>query len=128
MKNSNPIIKSLLKGILWAVVTSLVLVLALALVIQITGLADSLIKPIMQIIKVLSIFFGVMIALRSIEKRGWLFGALVGLVYTVLAFFIFSIMNSDFSITAGLIADMFFAIIIGAVSAFILRIGTRNAM
>jgi len=121
-----PIIRNLttravIKGILHSVVLSLILVFAFALIILVTGMSSSFIRPGAQIIKVISIFWGVAVALRGIEKRGWLFGALVGLLYTVIIFLIFSIIDTNFGITSGLLADILFACGIGTVSAMILK-------
>jgi putative membrane protein (TIGR04086 family) len=96
-------------------------VFAFALVILLSGLPSGFIRPGAQIIKVLSIFWGVVVALRGIEKRGWLFGALVGLLYTVVIFLIFSMIDTNFGITSGLLADILFACAIGAISAMIIK-------
>jgi len=117
----NSVIKHVTRGILYAVIISLILVLVFALALMTMPISDSIAKPIVQTIKVISIFFGVMIAIRHIEQRGWLFGGLVGLLYTVLAFFIFSIIYTDFTITNGLLTDMVFAAIIGVLSALFLK-------
>jgi len=117
----NQTARAVTKGILHAVILSLVLVFAFALIVLVAGLPSGAIKPGAQVIKVLSIFWGVVVALRGIEKRGWLFGALVGLLYTVIIFLIFSIIDSKFGITSGLLADSLFACVIGALSALILK-------
>jgi len=117
----NQTARAVTKGILHAVIISLILVFAFALVILLSGLSSSFIRPGAQIIKVLSIFWGVAVALRGIEKRGWLFGMLVGLLYTVIIFLIFSIIDTNFGITTGLLADTLFACAIGAVSAMIIK-------
>lgn len=117
----NQAASAVIRGILHAVILSLVLVLVFALVIWAAGLSSGAIKPVVQVIKVASIFWGVVVAIRHIERHGWLFGALVGLLYMVLIFFVFSIVDADFGITSGLIADILFACVIGAFSAMILK-------
>jgi putative membrane protein (TIGR04086 family) len=120
--DKNVLLKAILRGVLYAVITSLVLVLLLALVIRLTGMADAVIKPVVQVIKVLSVFVGVAVALRDVAKRGYIWGAVVGLVYTVLTFFIFSILDNSFSITTGLPVDMLFALAVGAASSMLVRV------
>jgi len=117
----NQTARAVIKGILHSVIASLILVFTFALVILLSGLSSSFIRPVAQIIKVLSIFWGVAVALRGIDKRGWLFGALIGLLYTVIIFLIFSIIDTNFGITSGLLADTLFACVIGVISAFILK-------
>ena len=67
----NQTARAVTRGILHAVILSLVLVFLFALVIMISGLSSSFIKPGAQIIKVLSIFWGVLVTLRGVEKRGF---------------------------------------------------------
>ena len=117
----NQTARAVIRGILHAVIVSLILVFVFALVILVAGLPSGIIKPGAQVIKVLSIFWGVVIALRGIEKRGWLFGGLIGLLYTVIIFFVFSIISTDFGITSGILADIIFACVIGIFSAMILK-------
>ena len=117
----NTTTRAVIKGILHSVILSLILVFAFALVILVSGLPSGFIRPGAQIIKVLSIFWGVAVALRGIDKRGWLFGALIGLLYTVIIFLIFSIIDTNFGITSGLLADILFACGIGLISALILK-------
>ena len=124
----NQTARAVTRGILHAVIVSFVLVFVFALIILVAGLPSGAIKPGAQIIKVLSIFWGVVVALRGIEKRGWMFGALVGLMYTVIIFLIFSIIDTNFGITSGLLADILFACLIGVFSAMILKtLRTRAA-
>lgn len=118
---TNQTTKAVIRGILHSVIVSLALVLLFSLVIVTTGISSDIIKPGAQIIKVLSILWGVIVALRHIEKRGWMFGALVGLLYTVVIFFIFSIIDTNFGITSGLFTEVLFACVIGALSAMIVK-------
>jgi len=124
----NDTARAVIKGILHAVILSLILVFAFALIILISGLPSGFIRPGAQIIKVLSIFWGVAVALKGIEKRGWLFGALVGLLYTVIIFLIFSIIDTNFGITTGLLADTLFACAIGVVSELIFKMLRAKAI
>ena len=124
----NQTARAVTRGILHAVIASLVLVFLFALIILVAGLPSSAIKPGTQVIKVFSIFWGVAVALRGVGKRGWVFGALVGLLYTVIIFFVFSIISSDFGLVSGLLTDCLFACVIGVFSAMILKTLRSNAV
>jgi putative membrane protein (TIGR04086 family) len=126
--NVSPTVKHVTRGSLYAIISTLLLVLVFAVFIFAAGLDGAATKPIAQIIKVASIFFGVYIALKHIEKNGWLWGGVIGLIYTVLAFFVFSIVDSTFSITGGLITDMLFACAIGVISAVLLKVMQTKAV
>jgi len=123
-KNSK--IRPILRGVLFGVVATLVMVLMFALIVRWMGTGSYGIHIIMQIVKVISIFIAVRIALRNITKRGWLIGGIVGIIYTILIFFIFSIINTEFSITTGILFELMFAIAIGAFSGLLLKMGRRS--
>ena len=124
-KGSNSKMKQVVKGTLHGVIATLLLVLLFALVVRFAGIGGGMITVIAQIIKVVSIFYGVRVALREIDKRGYIFGALVGLLYMVLSFFIFSILDNGFSVTVGLLNDLLFAVVIGIISALLIKMGRR---
>jgi len=128
MDTKTHLIKAHMRGTIYALTTTLVFVLVLALVIRLSGIAGTTVAVLTQIIKVISIFYGTAIVLKTVEKMGWLHGIVLGLIYTILAFFAFSIIGSNFDITTGIFAEMLFAGAVGSVSALVLRMGTpRNA-
>ena len=120
--------KSILKGALYATIVSLVLILVFALVVNMASLSGTTVRVISQIIKVVSIFYGVAITLKTIERRGWLYGGIVGMIYTPIAFFVLSILNTDFNITTAILTEMLFAIAIGVVSAFLINMGKNRTV
>jgi len=126
MKKTNSKIRQVLRGTLYGIVATLVMVLGFALVVRMTGLGSTTINVISQIIKVLSIFIAVRVALREMGKRGWVIGGVVGVIYTILIFFIFSIISSEFSITTGILFELLFATAIGMASALLLKMGRRE--
>lgn len=124
-KISSPFLSNIFKGSLVSVSISLVLILIFALFIKFFNIPDAAIQPVNQIIKIISILFGVLIGLKKFPQKGLLTGALIGLVYTILAFLIFSLLGGTFSFNASLFVDMFFAIIIGALCG-IFFVNKRN--
>ena len=123
----NPILRAHTRGTLYALILTLGGVLLFALLVKIMGGSSSTIKPIVQIIKVVSIFIGVYTILRTVENRAWLHGGTLGIIYTVLAFFVLSIIDSNFSVTGGFFVEAMFAFAIGVASAMLLRLRKREA-
>lgn len=109
----------LLKGAFWAISTSLVCVLIFAFIIKFTSINESLISPINQGIKILSILIGCFIASKKINSNGWLWGLLLGAIYTILAFVIFSILDGEFNFNLSLLNDITFGSILGLISGII---------
>ncbi len=114
-KENKSLILSSLKGALLAVCISLVAILVFAFIIKLTGMSDGLIKPINQIIKILSIFFGTLIILKKTKQKGMLTGIIVGICYTIIAFVVFSILNGSFKFDISLLIDLVFSAITGAI-------------
>ena len=113
-KLSNPFLSNVLKGSLVSVSVSLVLILIFALLIKFLNIPDGAIQPVNQAIKIISILFGVIAALKNFPQKGLLTGALIGLIYTILAFMFFSLLSGQLIINASLFIDVAFALLIGA--------------
>ena len=119
-------IKSICKGVLCAVIVMLLFILAFALVIQLSGLSNHVISPVMQVVKVICIFVAVAIALKPVKSKGWLFGALVGLLYMVLTFLIFAIIDGKFILGISTLSDLLFQTLIGLISGIIIRLRNKD--
>lgn len=113
-KLSNPFLSNVLKGSLVSVSVSLVLILIFALLIKFLNIPDGAIQPVNQAIKIISILFGVIAALKNFPQKGLLTGALIGLIYIILAFMFFSLLSGQLIINASLFIDVAFALLIGA--------------
>lgn len=119
-------IKSISKGVLCAVIVTLLFILGFALIVQLTGFSNGVISPVMQVVKVVCIFVAVAIAIKPAKSKGWLFGALVGLLYMVLTFFIFSLLDGQFNIGFSALSDLLFQTLVGLVSGVILRLRNKD--
>ena len=112
-------IKNLLVGILISVCVSLSLVLVFAFILKFTNIPESAITPVNQIIKGVSVFLGVFIGLRKTKELGLVSGLLIGFVYTLIAFVVFSILSGKFSFDITLLTDIIFGAVIGAICGII---------
>lgn len=125
MKNSAVIDKKsslflvILKGTLIALSISLFGILIFAFALRFISMSDSLISPINQVIKGLSILLGTFIAMKKLNQMGLVTGLLIGLSYTLLAFIVFSILSGSFSFSITLFNDLLFGGIIGAICGII---------
>ncbi len=115
----NNILLNGLKGSMLSVCISLVLILIFAFIIKLTSMSDALIKPINQVIKIVSILIGTMFIVKKVKQKGLLLGAMVGLLYSILAFVVFSILNGGFSFDWTLLIDILFGTISGGICGVI---------
>ena len=118
-RKENPLLKSILKGSLIALCVSLILVLVFAFLLKFTDVPDSIITPVNQVIKGGSIFLGVFIGLKRSKELGLVSGLLIGFIYTIVAFLVFSALSASFSIDVTLLTDIVFGAIIAAICGII---------
>ncbi len=118
-KKHNGVFLSIVKGSLIALCVSLIGILIFAFCLKFTSLSDKLILPVNQVIKGLSIFLGVFFGLKKQKQKGLISGLLIGFVYTIVAFFAFSILNGAFNFDHTLLNDIVFGAIIGGICGII---------
>lgn len=118
-KNKFPMAGFIAKGTLIALSISLVLVLVFAFLLKFTNISDNAIAPVNQVIKGVSIFLGVFIGLRKCKELGLVSGLLIGFIYTLVAFLVFSILSGSFTFDLSLLTDAVFGAVIGAICGII---------
>lgn len=119
-------VKSIFKGVMWAVIATLLFVLGFALVMQWTHLSNAVVKPVMQVIKVLCIFMAVALGLKHAKGKGWLLGGAIGIIYMILTFLIFSMLDGNFTVGLGALSDLLFQTLTGVVSGMVLRLRNKD--
>ena len=112
-----------LRGIVLSLVINVVLVLVIALVVialvvKFTGIDQTVATILNQAAKVLSLALGIAIGFRS-GRYGWLLGAIVGTVYTVLGFATFSLLSGKSLFTDLTVFDFLIGIAAGVFSGIL---------
>lgn len=105
------------RGVITAVLITLVGVLLFALVLHLTDLGDGVIRPVNQIIKLLSIFFGVFLSVY--EDKFFVKGGLIGLLSTLFTFLIFALISGGAVFGWGFLIDLVFGFLMGSISGLI---------
>lgn len=114
------IVKRALKGTLISMVFTVAVILLFALIIKETGLSDSVIAPVNQIVKILGIIGASYFAIKGLCEKQWLTGGLAGLLFITLSYLVFSLIEGMFGSVALLFSDMLMGLLIGMVFAIIL--------
>lgn len=112
-------IRSLIKGSLIALSISLVGICIFAFILRFIDIDAGMIRPINQVIKIVSILMGVMMGMKNIHEMGLISGFLIGCIYTFLAFLVFSLLNGSLHFDASLINDLLFGGIAGGIAGII---------
>lgn len=112
-------LKSILKGSLVALSISLILICIFAFLLRFFDISTDLIRPINQIIKIVSVLIGSFVSLKSVNEMGLITGFIIGVLYTIISFLVFSLLNGSLSINASLVNDLLFGGLAGAISGVI---------
>ncbi|MBE5742798.1 MAG: TIGR04086 family membrane protein [Clostridiales bacterium] len=105
-----------LRGVVTAILITLISVLLFSLVLSLTNLNENVIKPVNQFIKLLSVFFGCFISVRG--EKGFIKGGLIGLISSILTVLLFSLLSGGIN-WFGVIIDIVCAFLMGAISGAI---------
>lgn len=116
------LIGNILKASLIGVVTSIVLVLIFAFVLKFVDLNSHAISLVDQIIKLLSVVVAVLIVSRATPENLFIKAVLTGVVYSILSFVVFSIMNGRVHFTVAVLTDLAFCGAVGGIFAILLNI------
>lgn len=106
-----------LRGVISAMLITLIGVLLFAFILNFTNLSDGVIRPINQIIKLLAIFFGCFFSVK--DDGGFFKGGLIGLLSTLFTFLLFGLISGGLSFGIGLLIDLVFGFLMGAISGVI---------
>lgn len=112
-------ISQLVRGTLVSISISLVAILLFAVILRFVNLPDIVIKIINQVIKVLSILFGVKVMLKRDHTKGLLKGTMLGIIYTITSYLVFSILVSSFSFGLSFLYDLIFSALVGLICGVI---------
>ncbi len=118
-KSGSGYFKSVIKGSLMALSVSLILICIFAFVLRFCDISNDAIKPINQVIKIVSILIGSFYGLKKVTEMGLITGFSIGIFYTILAFVVFSLLNGGFVFERTIINDLIFGGIAGAVAGII---------
>lgn len=112
-------LKCAVRGSLISMIFTVALILLFALIIKETGVADSVIRPVNQVIKILGIMAASYFAIKGMTEKQWLCGAGAGLLYILISYFVFSLIDGKMGNVALLFSDLLMGVLIGLVFALI---------
>lgn len=119
-ENKKNLFSSILSGVIVSVAITLVLILIFALFIRFFNIPDGAIFPVNQVIKIISMFIGILTALKKSGRKGFLIGLLLGLLYYVLSYIVFSLLQSSFVFNIKNLFDLLLTTIMGGLLGIII--------
>ena len=115
---SNNLIK-ILKGSLFSILTTLILLIIFAALLTYTNINENTIPAVIIIVTALSILIGSQITTSRIKKNGVINGMLIGMIYIILLYIVSSIVTKNFSLNSYSIIMSVASIIIGGIGGII---------
>ena len=111
---------TILSGTLISISVTLILILLFALLIRFLNFSDSWIFPVNQVIKIISLVIGTVVILKKNKKNGFILGLLLGLIYFLASYLVFSILQGDFNWGLNNLYDLILTSIMGGLIGIIL--------
>lgn len=117
-------IRSVVKGIVFSVISTLLLVLLTALISYFTDISERAVSVILFAVSVVSVFTGAVLVCRSTGENGLFHGGLIGLGYFVFLLVSSVIIKREFDLNINLIT-MLFSNIAGGMLGGVLGINSK---
>lgn len=115
----NPTYIGVIKGVISAMIITILAILIYAVVLKTFSMNDSTIPYFNQVIKIIGILIA---SYYSVIKSNKLYvGAIGGIAYVLLAYLLFSAVNAGFGNTSVLGADITMGAVIGGIFAIIIQ-------
>jgi putative membrane protein (TIGR04086 family) len=111
--------KAALKGTLISMVFTVAVTLLFALVIKETGMKDNTIAIANQVVKIGGIILASFFAVKGMAEKQWLAGGMSGILFIVVSYLIFSLIEGMFGNVAVLFSNLLMGLLIGLVFAII---------
>lgn len=115
----NKNVTRVIKGSIFAIVVTLILLFIYACLLTFTSLSETTMTPVIITIAGISILIGSSISSLKIKKQGMLNGALVGLIYMILIYLISSIFLTGFDMNTKSIIMIIVGTIAGMIGGII---------
>lgn len=114
---------AVIKGVLTALVISVLFSIFFAVVLRVAPVPDKAIYPVNQTVKVLAAFLGALFFVRG--EKGWRKGLLVGVLFFALSYVTFSTVGGTFALSPLVLAELVFTAL-GGVIGGILGVNLRR--
>ena len=117
---------ALIKCALIGIVCTLLGTMIFAFVLKFANLSNTFISYVNDLIKLFSIFIMVMCLKRKSEEKLLVRSIVAGIIYAILSFILFSILNASFVFDMTVIYNLLFAIIVSMICSVIINILSRK--
>lgn len=108
---------SLLRGLLTSIGVTLPGMALLALLVVYAGIGDGALLSLNQVLKLIAMFVGAWVAVTPGGTRGFVIGAIIGVVYIALGYGICALWDGTLPVTGGMLAlEFLLGVLLGGIS------------
>ncbi len=109
----------ILRGLIFGFLLSLICFLIISIILSFSSISESIIKPSSYIIMVVSIVIASGYTSRKVDKNGWLYGAITGLLYVIILTIAGMITSGGFSLEQIMISRVLMGLIAGTIGGIL---------
>ena len=117
---------SILKCCLLGIVATLVGTVLFAVVLKFVDLSSVVISYVNNVLKAIGIFFTMICVKKSNDGKLILKAVLAGVLYAILSFVIFSLLNGKFVFNLSFLYDLLFAVVVACIVSVIVNLTFRK--
>jgi putative membrane protein (TIGR04086 family) len=105
------------KAVCGAVICSLVLVLLFTLTIQLFSITTTIVKPVNQVLKIISVFVGGLLFIR--QDRGLIKGVIFGIIAVIITYFLYSAIAGSLTFSWKFLIEILLGAVAGGISGVV---------
>ncbi len=107
----------IVQGLLRAIIITVIMLLIFAVILTFKDIGEKISSIIYLLITILSIMYGTIYAVRKINKKGWLIGLVISIIYMAIIYIISIVSGNTLTFGTDRFIRIFLALILGILQA-----------
>lgn len=103
------------KGVIFSLIISVLTVIVFAIIVKFANLSSKTVEIVNIALKIISILAGTLLAVGS-GRQGLFKGGIIGLLFVLVSYLVFSLINGSFSVNPLTAFDVIFCLVTGLLS------------
>lgn len=103
------------KGVIFSLIISVLTVVVFAIIVKFANLSSKTVEIVNIALKIISILVGTLLAVGS-GRQGLFKGGIIGLLFVLVSYLVFSLINGSFSVNPLTAFDVIFCLVAGLLS------------
>ncbi len=109
----------IVQGLLRAIIITVIMLLIFAVILTFKDIGEKISSIIYLLITILSIMYGTIYAVRKINKKGWLIGLVISIIYMTIIYIISIVSGNTLTFGTDRFIRIFLALILGVLSGML---------